>query len=191
MKTNNLTIRIINNTDFPKAYEEFLLERNMNRLKYKKMLSLATLFLNSSNENVQRLGYRIIVIYCNRTEDYRPLYDIAINSGIVPVSQFIEEKLVPEDNRNVFTEFNAAYNKNFVINNVFCTMQQKELIDFYNHNQEDSLSVVAPTSYGKTDLIMHTVKNNREKNVCVITPTKSLLLRIQKCTIKMTHIFYL
>ena len=175
MKTNNLTIRIINNTDFPKAYEEFLLERNMNRLKYKKMLSLATLFLNSSNENVQRLGYRIIVIYCNRTEDYRPLYDIAINSGIVPVSQFIEEKLVPEDNRNVFTEFNAAYNKNFVINNVFCTMQQKELIDFYNHNQEDSLSVVAPTSYGKTDLIMHTVKNNREKNVCVITPTKSLL----------------
>ena len=63
MKSNNLTIRIINNTSFPKAYEEFLFDRNMSMLKYKKMLSLATLFLNSSNENVQRLGYRIIVIY--------------------------------------------------------------------------------------------------------------------------------
>lgn len=175
MKTNNLTIRIINNTSFPKAYEEFMLDINMSRLKYRKMLSLATLFLNSSNENIKRLGYRIIVVYCNRMEDYRPLYDITSNSGIVPVSQFIEEKLVPEEKRNVFTEFNAAYNKNFEFNNVFCTMQQKELIDFYNYNQEDSLSVVAPTSYGKTDLIMHTVKNNRNKNVCVITPTKSLL----------------
>ena len=47
MKTNNLTIRIINNTNFPEAYEEFLLDRNMNRIKYKKMLSLATLFLNT------------------------------------------------------------------------------------------------------------------------------------------------
>lgn len=175
MKINNLTIRIINNTNFPEAYEDFLLNRNMNELKYRKMLSLATLFLNSLNKNIQRLGYRIIVIYCNRTEDYNPLYDIAINSGIVPISQFIEEKLTPENKKNIFTEFNAAYNKNFVVNNVFCTLQQKELIDFYNNNQEKSLSVVAPTSYGKTDLIMHTIKNNSEKNICVITPTKSLL----------------
>lgn len=50
-----------------------------------------------------------------------------------------------------------------MVNNVFCTLQQKELIDFYNNNQEKSLSVVAPTSYGKTDLIMHTIKNNSEK----------------------------
>lgn len=175
MKINNLTIRIINNTNFPEAYEDFLLNRNMNESKYRKMLSLATLFLNSLNKNIQRLGYRIIVIYCNRTEDYSPLYDIAVNSGIVPISQFIEEKLTPENKRNIFTEFNAANNKNFVVNNVFCTLQQKELIDFYNYNQEESLSVVAPTSYGKTELIMHTIKNNSGKNICIITPTKSLL----------------
>ncbi len=175
MKNNDLTIRILNNTSFSNAYEEFLLEKDMNRNKYIAILSIATLFINSSNENIKKLGYRIIVIYCNRKKDYKPLYDISVNSGIVPVSQYIEEKLVPEEDKNFFTEINAAYNKNFFINNVFCSLQQKELIDFYNENKDDSLSVVAPTSYGKTDLILHTVLNNIDKNICVITPTKSLL----------------
>lgn len=175
MKNNDLTIRILNNTNFSNAYEDFLLEKDMNRSKYIAILSIATLFINSSNENVRKLGYRIIVIYCNRVKDYKPLYDISVNSGIIPVSQFIEDKLVLDKEKNFFTEINAAYSKNFVINNIFCSLQQKELVDFYNDNRNDSLSVVAPTSYGKTDLILHTVKNNADKNICVITPTKSLL----------------
>lgn len=175
MKNNDLTIRILNNTNFSNAYEEFLLEKDMNRSKYIAILSIATLFINSSNENVRKLGYRIIVIYCNRVKDYKPLYDISVNSGIIPVSQFIEDKLVLDKEKNFFTEINAAYSKNFVVNNIFCSLQQKELVDFYNDNRNDSLSVVAPTSYGKTDLILHTVKNNADKNICIITPTKSLL----------------
>ena len=175
MKNNNLTIRIINNTSFSDVYEDFLLNKNMDRNKYRVILSAAILFLNSSIINVKKLGYRIIVIYCNRNNDYKPLYDIAINSGIVPVSQFIEEKIVSEKEKNIFTEINASFNSNFVINNIFCTTQQKDLMDFYNDNQKNSLSVVAPTSYGKTDLILYTIKSNKEKNVCVITPTKSLL----------------
>ena len=175
MKNNDLTIRILNNTNFSNAYEEFLLEKDMNRSKYIAILSIATLFINSSNENVRKLGYRIIVIYCNRVKDYKPLYDISVNSGIIPVSQFIEDKLVLDKEKNFFTEINAAYSKNFVVNNIFCSLQQKELVDFYNDNRNDSLSVVAPTSDGKTDLILHTVKNNADKNICIITPTKSLL----------------
>ena len=75
MKTD-LTIRILNNTNFTEAYEEFLLEADMNRSKYVSILSAAVLLINSTNINVKRLGYRIIVIYCNRKKDYRPLYDI-------------------------------------------------------------------------------------------------------------------
>lgn len=146
MKNNDLTIRILNNTNFSNAYEEFLLEKGMSRGKYIAILSIATLFINSSNENVRKLGYRIIVIYCNRVKDYKPLYDISVNSGIIPVSQFIEDKLASEKEKNFFTEINAAYSKNFVINNIFCSLQQKELVDFYNYNRNDSLSVVAPTS---------------------------------------------
>lgn len=69
MKNNDLTIRILNKTNFSNAYEEFLLEKDMNRSKYVAILSIATLFINSSNENIRKLGYRIVVIYCNRVKD--------------------------------------------------------------------------------------------------------------------------
>ncbi len=111
MKNNNLTIRILNNTSFPDAYEAFLLDRDMTIDKYRMMLSLAILFLNGSSDNVQKLGYRIIVIYCNRMGDYKPLYDIAINTGLVPVAQFIEERIIAlNEDKNIFTELNAAFN---------------------------------------------------------------------------------
>lgn len=176
MRNDSITLKVLNNTSFPDLYEEFLLDINMTNEKYKKILSLAILFLNSSNQNINRLGYRIIVMYCNRKGDYKPLYDIAINSGIIPVAQFIEDKIMGLNTpKNIFTELNAVLNMKFIINNVYCTLQQRKLIDFYNENPNNSLSIVAPTSYGKTDLILNTVKNNTNKNICIITPTKSLL----------------
>ena len=45
MKNNDLTIRILNKTNFSNAYEEFLLEKDMNRSKYIAILSIATLFI--------------------------------------------------------------------------------------------------------------------------------------------------
>lgn len=184
MKRNDLTLRKLNNTDFPRIYEEFVLGRKMNRGKYVQMLALATLFINSLDKNIRKLGYRIIVIYCNRTNDYKPLYDVAVNSGLVPVAHFIEDKIMDEQEGNVFVEMNAAFSKHFVINNIYCSLQQKKLIDFYDKNIDSSLSVVAPTSYGKTDLIMSTVRGTTNKNVCVITPTKSLLAQTKMRIIK-------
>ncbi len=184
MKKDNLTIKIIRRTSFPLVYNDFLLNRNMNRGKYRVILSVATLFLNCLNENVKRLGYRIIVIYCNRTNDYIPLYDVATHIGLLPISYFIEEQLIDEEDKNVVTELNAAYSKNFAVNNVICTLQQKKMIDFYRSNENESLAVVAPTSYGKTDLILHTIKDSIDKNICIITPTKSLLAQTKMRIIK-------
>ena len=56
MKRNDLTLRKLNNTDLPQAYEEFMLEINMNRGKYVRILALATLFINSTDENIKKLG---------------------------------------------------------------------------------------------------------------------------------------
>ncbi len=177
MQSSDLSLKEIKSTSFPDAYEEFLLDRNMNRNKYRMMLSAAALFLNSSDENVKRLGYRIIVIYCNRTKNYKPLYDYSSNTGIVPIAHYIDDVLAKDDEKNLYTEINEAFNLNYVVNNVYCTLKQKELLDFCNENQEKSLSIVAPTSYGKTDLIINTVIKNKDKKICVITPTKSLVLQ--------------
>ena len=131
MKDNGLTIKILNNTLFSDAYEDFLLDRNMTSDRYRIMLELATLLINSSNESVQQLGYRIIVIYSNRTKDYKPLYDVSQHQGLVPVSQFIDDKLIQADEKNVFTELNSANNYEYFNGGVFHTKQQKELYEFY------------------------------------------------------------
>lgn len=173
MKKSELTVRKLNNTNFDIVYGDFLIEKNMSTTIYLRMLSLATLFLNCQDENIKRLGYRIIVIYCNQTNDYKPLYEIAVNLGLIPISQFIESHYISK--RNVYTELNAAVSESFFISNVYCSIQQKELINFYNFNTDETVSVVAPTSYGKTDLILSTIETCKNKNICVVTPTKSLL----------------
>jgi cellulose biosynthesis protein BcsQ len=170
MKNEELTIRKLLNTEFSYAYKDFLLEKQMNKKRYIRMLSLATLFLNCNNENIKRLGYRIIVVYSNQTMYYKPLYEISVNMGLIPVSHFIEKILESEDKGNIFTEINASIGETFFINNVYCSVQQKELIDFYNESKNDTVSVVAPTSYGKTDLIISTIEQCNGKNICVITP---------------------
>ena len=119
MKRNDLTLRKLNNTDFSQAYEEFLLDINMTREKYVLILALATLFINSTDEHIKKLGYRIIVVYCVRTNDYKPLYDVAVNCGIIPIAHFIEDKIMKEKDGNVFTEMNAAFGKHFIINNIY------------------------------------------------------------------------
>lgn len=175
MKKDKFTIRKLHNTEFSKLYNDFILNRQMTSHKYVQILSLATLFINCKNENIRRLGYRIIVIYGNQTTDYKPLYEIAVNLGLIPISHYIESMYERDSVASFFTEMNAAVGESFFINNVYCSVEQKQLIDFYKTSKEETVSVVAPTSYGKTDLIMSTIEQCSGRNICIVTPTKSLL----------------
>lgn len=175
MRIDGFTIRKLHNTEFSKLYSDFILNQEMNLHKYVQILSLAILFINCENENIRRLGYRIIVIYGNQTKDYKPLYEIAVNLGLIPISHFLEYMYEKDNIESFYTELNAAVGENFFINNVYCSVEQKQLIDFYNTSKEETVSVVAPTSYGKTDLIVSTIEQCSGSNICVVTPTKSLL----------------
>ena len=176
----SLTIRKIKNTDFPKLYECFLLDQNMTRGDYEAILAVAIVFLNSDNLTVQKLGYRIIVIYTNRTKDFAPLYEIAINKGLYPIVKLIDEKHLSDAGRNFFTELNASMIEMYKESSIYLSEQQYLLNRFYVSNKESSVSVVAPTSYGKTSLIIKTISDNPGKNICIITPTKSLLAQTRK-----------
>lgn len=176
----NLTLRKIKNTGFTSLYKNFLLKDKFSVNDYEKLLSIAIIFLNSEDYNIQRLGYRIVVIYTNRTNDYAPLYEIAINKGLYPIVKFIDEHYLKEENRNVFTELNSSYLEMFRFGKVYFSEQQYLLNCFYSKNNSESISIVAPTSYGKTELILHTLNECKNKNICIITPTKSLLSQTRK-----------
>ena len=87
---SDLTLRKIKNTPFPSFYRRFLLDNDLTSEDNRRMLSLAVLFINSDNIYVQQLGYRIIVIYGNRSNDYLPLYEVALNKGLYPIAKFID-----------------------------------------------------------------------------------------------------
>ena len=171
----SLTLRKIRNTSFTELYKRFLLDDNLSKKETECLLSIAIIMLNSENEDIQRLGYRIVVIYSNRTHDYAPLYEVSINKGLYPITKFIDQKALNDDNRSFFTELNRAFLEIFKANNVYYSEQQYLLNIFFSARRNETISIVAPTSYGKSELIVKAIEENKNKNICVITPTKSLL----------------
>lgn len=166
-----MTLARVRNTDFPRLYRKFILDEEMQLKDKEKILEIATIFLNSENTYVQNLGYRIVLVFCNRTKDYRPLYEVAVNLGYIPVAKSIDR----EGSESFFREFNSAFFENFCREQIYMSEQQLQLNQFFYKNNYETLSVVAPTSYGKTELILSLLRENSNKNICIITPTKSLL----------------
>lgn len=65
-----------------------------------KILAVAAYLINLNDDILNRLGYRVIVEYCNQTQNYHALYDVAVNQGLYPISKFIEEHYALDGNRN-------------------------------------------------------------------------------------------
>lgn len=169
----DLTIKRLVNTDSPKLYSDFILNESLDSSKIQVILSLAVAFLNSEEKDIYDLGYRIIVVYSNRYQNYEPLYDVAINKGLIPISSFIADNFY-KDNDNLNIELNRIYSNQFFFDNMYFSFEQLKMHNFYLDEKSNSVVVVAPTSYGKTDLIIQSIKDSLG-NVLIITPTKSLL----------------
>lgn len=151
----------------------------------KTVLALIISFLGFEDQLINDLGYRMLLIYSGKTNDYKPLYEISLNRGLIPIAQFIYDSL-DYDNKfgNLQTEINEISNLKYKLGNTFRTVEQKNLIDFVNNNEGESKILIAPTSYGKTELIIDMVKKNPNGNICILTPTKSLLAQTKKRILK-------
>ena len=78
----DLTLTKIKNTKFSSLYDHFIIGEKLSKKQYESLLAIAICFTNAEETYVQQLGYRIIVEYGNQTEDYIPLYEIAVNKGL-------------------------------------------------------------------------------------------------------------
>ena len=180
MMKYDLTLAKIRNTDFASLYDRFIVGEKLSQKQYEILLAIAICFTNADDTNVQQLGYRIVVEYCNQTNDYIPLYEIAVNKGLYPVSKFIEQHYIDDSKRNFFTEWNDAFTEQYVSGEVCRSEQQNSLVHFFESKKDDTVSVIAPTSYGKSELILSAVKEYAGKNICVLTSTKALLIETKK-----------
>lgn len=182
MKKKDLSIQRLKNTQFPKLYEEFLLNIKTD-FDYSKIISCAVLFINSDNIYIQKFGYSIIVEYCTRTQNYEPLYEVAMNLGLYPIAKYINN-CISNNNDSFFVELNDSFMEGYHEKGIYHSYEQKLLVDFFNEHINSSLSVVAPTSYGKTQLILSLLSKIGDKNICILTPTKSLLAQTKQRILK-------
>jgi len=187
MSIEELTIgklrRNIDSGDFQTAYNDLLLN-NLLGLKdddIQFLFKLAILFLQYGDYSLAKLGYRIVLRYSNVYKDYRPLYDISINKGYIPISKFIEASYFnsEEISKRFFNTFFSAFKDNFKQDRIYLSYGQRELIDF-SKRTEGSFVLVAPTSYGKSEIIISKVLENANKKVCIIVPSKALLAQTKR-----------
>lgn len=174
---DNLTIKKIKNTDFVNRYLD-VMYKNEN---IDVLLSYAVLFLNCEDLLVKSLGYRIILRYSIVTSDYKPLYEAAFNLGLFPICSFIYDKLIRTKGQESFmSEWLEAYIQLASINKSIRTIEQLNLNKFFLKELDYDSCVIAPTSYGKSELVTTLIKNSPNKNICILVPTKSLISQTRR-----------
>ncbi|MDO8272434.1 MAG: DEAD/DEAH box helicase [Gammaproteobacteria bacterium] len=148
------------------------------------LLKLGVYFLNSKDDNVERLGYRIILRYSNLYEDYIPLYEVSLSRDYIPITKFIEKRYfnVARERETFSQLFIEAYQEGFKLegdeSSIYRSLGQI-ILDAFS-DEEENIAVVAPTSYGKSEMIIKKVRNNPRKKICVIVPSKALLAQTKK-----------
>ncbi|WP_051230668.1 DEAD/DEAH box helicase [Epilithonimonas caeni] len=166
------------NSDFTSLFEKLILNKEISDEEIQYLLKTAIFFLNFGDTYLQKLGYKILVVYSNRYNDYKPLYDFAINKGFIPISKFIESKNSTEKD-SFFEMFFSAFHENFKEQSYYLSNGQKKLTEFSN-SSDKNLVIIAPTSYGKSEIIIKKILDNLNKKICVIVPSKALLAQTKK-----------
>jgi hypothetical protein len=100
---------------FLALYERLILgDDTLSREEKMHLLKVAVYFLNSKDDKVERLGYRIILRYSNVFQDFEPLHDVALSRDYIPITKFIESKHFVDEVRERFSNlFVEAYQEGF------------------------------------------------------------------------------
>lgn len=174
-------LKTLRNSDFFKVYQSLLTRGELSRAQAETLLAAAVVFLNNDNPDVIALGYRIVVMYANLTGDYVPLYDVAIGRGFMPIVDSVQSGLAAEgESAHFFPEYLSSLLELFEVEGAVFTQQQLDLGNFFLEQNMMDVTVTAPTSYGKSELISGFCNQNLQSNICVLVPTKALLAQTKQ-----------
>jgi hypothetical protein len=177
-----ITLRMLRNTEFFTLYKKLLLGEGLDIREKEALLKIALILINAGDENVQDLGYRVVVLYCNHISDYEPLYDIAISKGYIPVAKVIESRaeLAYFFEKTFFGALLSSLGETYQVDGIYLTSQQTKLASYFDENADRGVAVVAPTSYGKSDLFVNFCNRHRNATIAIIVPTKALLAQLKR-----------
>lgn len=190
----NNDLKFLKNNDFfCQSFKKLVVNENIDANTTEFLLGCAYLFIKEFSKDNRltiffEIAYFISLKIAILKKDYNSLLDISSNLGLYPISKHIIDKdlLNNKDNEidseNTFVNlFSLNYQlKKFRHNEITETLEQKKFREKILANDSKENSYIAPTSYGKSSLILEIIKKNIDKKIAIIVPTKSLLVQTVK-----------
>lgn len=182
-------IKISNLKNIKSIYDvvnKLLLFQPLNNEEKQFILSVAIILIkkyeeDNSYKTAFEFAYFIILKYSIFFQDWQPLYDLSVNFGFYPISYAIinNKGITP----NITTETLTVATKTFFKNDgIIETQEQNTARKNLLSTENTYISYIAPTSFGKSKLIIEHIKQNvtTHSKIAVIVPTKSLLMQTYK-----------
>ncbi len=173
----SLSLQRMKNTGLPQVWEDLLLGP-YDEQKRIRALQLILLFIASEDIEIRRLGYRLTLLYAKHTTDSSALHMVSSMIGLVPVSRMSEYGQDVESVSFVGVA-RESFAESMKDGEIYLTVGQKELKETFLGQLNKAVSIVAPTSYGKSSL-MSSYLEATTGNFCTIVPTKSLLAQTRR-----------
>lgn len=161
----------------------FLSDDTIDEEEKQFLLTVAIVLLNqyqadTSHTTAFELAYFIVLKYSIMFQDWQPLYDFALNYGFYPISNAIinNKGMLP----NITTEtLTVATESQFKHNDIVETKEQNRSRRGVLATDEAYVSYVAPTSFGKSQVIIEHIRQNiaSYNKFAIVVPTKSLLIQ--------------
>ena len=122
------------------------------------------------------LAYAIILRYSISTRDYQPLYDVSCNYGFFPTVKYINQKKLLENCSIQDVVLDYKVEEKYSNEGYIETYEQNRTRLNIISSEKKNIAFIAPTSSGKSSLIIqHLKKNENIKKAVVLVPTKSLI----------------
>ncbi|MGJ7913070.1 DEAD/DEAH box helicase [Neobacillus sp. LXY-1] len=124
------------------------------------------------------IAYYIILKYSITYEDYLPLYDFSINFGFYPIAKDIISYNLLKEELSLNDSLMELKIESYKNQNYIETYQQKKVRNSLLNDNSQEVSYIAPTSFGKSSLVLdHIIQNESKNKIGIIVPTKSLLVQ--------------
>lgn len=144
------------------AYKKMLLGEQLSFEENSLLLATAICLLDEYDADQTKklffeISYEIIARYSVATSDYKPLYDFSVNYGFFPIVDYIlehDENLL----QSVADVINKVNIDKYRTESFLPTIQQHNAYECVLNDENSDISFVAPTSFGKSELIVRHIK---------------------------------